>query len=318
MTPTLLHRYQNGNITVSLYADGTKIRYCPDAEERPAFAESIDLKITGYCDMDGYCTWCHEGSNRHGVHADSDWLHYFVGTIPRGTELAIGGGNPMAYPRLMDLLELAQTQGLVANLTVNALHLRSWDVVDRLETFRTRRKIHGLGITWNPLRKQHIAELNFPHKVVHMIAGVHSVDDVALAVEMGLDRILILGYKAHNPDYQPRDLDAWREAVPSFSDLPAIISFDNLAVEQLDVRLTVNEATWNQHFLGPDGTSSMYVDAVTRTYARTSFGNPRHPIGALTAEDCFQEVQAERHGHDRATLRNTDDRGARTPVPTGQ
>lgn len=62
MKPTsakLLHTYQNGNVTVTLYEDGTKVREWPDGESpRVTHPESCDLKITQYCDLDSICVYC--------------------------------------------------------------------------------------------------------------------------------------------------------------------------------------------------------------------------------------------------------------------
>ena len=88
--------YRNGDTLVTLYQDGSKIRRFPDEGANPLFPESIDLKITDYCDAG--CAWCHEGSTRRGKHADLNLA--FLSTLRAGTEIAIGGGNPLDHPRL--------------------------------------------------------------------------------------------------------------------------------------------------------------------------------------------------------------------------
>jgi intein/homing endonuclease len=52
---TTINTYQNGNTTVTLMSDGTKIR---EYEGVPLVLhpESIDIKITDYCDMG--CSYC--------------------------------------------------------------------------------------------------------------------------------------------------------------------------------------------------------------------------------------------------------------------
>lgn len=64
----ILHRYINGNYTVTLLEDGTKIRYTKDNEFIPEFAENCDVKITDKCD--GGCPMCYEGCTPNGKHAD--------------------------------------------------------------------------------------------------------------------------------------------------------------------------------------------------------------------------------------------------------
>jgi len=48
--------YTNGNYNVAMLSDGTKIRSCKDGKMIPAFAESIDVKVTNKCDMN--CKFC--------------------------------------------------------------------------------------------------------------------------------------------------------------------------------------------------------------------------------------------------------------------
>ena len=93
-TCSLLAKYKNGNYTVRLFSDGTKIRFTLDDEFNAMFPESIDIKITNYCDIS--CLMCHEDSSTKGVHGNLE--HPFLDTLVAGTELAIGGGNPLSHP----------------------------------------------------------------------------------------------------------------------------------------------------------------------------------------------------------------------------
>ena len=47
----LIGEYINGNYTVKIYEDGTKIRETKEDEFISSFPESIDLKITNRCNM---------------------------------------------------------------------------------------------------------------------------------------------------------------------------------------------------------------------------------------------------------------------------
>jgi hypothetical protein len=48
--------YKNGNYTVLLFSDGTKVRYNNYESLIPAFAESHDIHISQKCD--GGCEFC--------------------------------------------------------------------------------------------------------------------------------------------------------------------------------------------------------------------------------------------------------------------
>ena len=52
----LLGVYKNGNYTVKILSDGTKIRETEEDDFIPAFAENCDVKITDKCD--GGCPFC--------------------------------------------------------------------------------------------------------------------------------------------------------------------------------------------------------------------------------------------------------------------
>lgn len=55
-TAKLLGAYTNGNYKVILLSDGTKIRHNNSNELIPDDVESMDIKITDYCDMN--CPMC--------------------------------------------------------------------------------------------------------------------------------------------------------------------------------------------------------------------------------------------------------------------
>ena len=45
----LLSKYNNGNYTVEIYDNGTKIRETKEEDFIASFPENIDIKITNYC-----------------------------------------------------------------------------------------------------------------------------------------------------------------------------------------------------------------------------------------------------------------------------
>ena len=102
MKKQIIAKYTNGNYKVQILSDGTKIRYTKDNAFKPEFPESIDVKITDYCDMG--CAYCHELSTPKGKHANLDILLEVLKPLLPGTELAIGGGNPLFHPNLLPFL----------------------------------------------------------------------------------------------------------------------------------------------------------------------------------------------------------------------
>lgn len=90
----LIGTYKNGNYTVAIFDDGTKIRRTNDDEFIPSFSESIDFKITNYCDAG--CAYCHENSTKNGLHGDIMNMK-FIDTLHPYTEIACLSGDTIVY-----------------------------------------------------------------------------------------------------------------------------------------------------------------------------------------------------------------------------
>lgn len=285
----LLSERSNGNVTVRLYRDGTREREW-EGEACPEFPDSLDLKITDYCDLAAICGYCHEASTKAGQHASTERIAAMMDTVPSGVEIAIGGGNPLAHPELPAILEHMQRRGLIPNLTVNQLHCRSPILRDILE----RELIYGLGISWRDARRsvpEHVRL--FPGLVLHLIAGVDDPDEVPRDWE----RVLVLGYKSFRKgaDWHGTHVEAslrkWFHQLPVLvQDFP-YIAFDNLAIEQLKVeRLFCDRSDYERMYQGDEGTHSFYIDAVTETFALSSSSPERWPVSEEVA-DMFQRVR---------------------------
>ena len=111
----MLATYTNGNTRVTIDHNGTKTRrYRSDQPVKLDHPESIDVKITNYCDLG--CEYCHENSTVEGEHADIEVLLNTLSTLPRGVELAIGGGNPLSHPDIIPLLTRLKSMGFIVNI----------------------------------------------------------------------------------------------------------------------------------------------------------------------------------------------------------
>lgn len=139
----LYKTYKNGNYTVQLFSDGTKIRLLDkdETEFKPVFPENIDLKISDKCSIG--CAYCHENSCPEGkvargldkdfyldplkeyeLRIDNNNFNYFLLNCKPGTELAIGGGALSELNEQLWLFLAACYQyGIIANITVNSIEL---------------------------------------------------------------------------------------------------------------------------------------------------------------------------------------------------
>lgn len=281
--------YQNGGFHVQLFSDGTKVR---TGEGLPDFPESIDVKITNQCDM--ACPYCHESSVPEGKHADLDVLLEVLEGLPAGVELAIGGGNPLAHPHLVNFLEDLKVRGLIANITINQGHLGPYRaLINRLIDSEL---VKGIGLSvWHKNYKEveAIAKLS-PNVVAHVIAGVNTPDVIDELLAVGVSKVLVLGYKQFgfgvhyfSPDVELKK-DAWKSHLRSLFS-KCTLSFDNLAIEQLNVREHFTEEGWNEFYMGDDFTFTMYIDAVTQNYAPTSRSNDRTRFSQKTLFEYFKK-----------------------------
>lgn len=299
-TSKLLHSYINGNVSVQLFEDGSKIREY-DGEPAPVFPESMDVKITNYCDAG--CTYCHEMSTLSGQHANLEDGLVLFGDLPPGVELALGGGNPLSHNGLSQFLEQSASRGLVCNLTVNAFHIRK--SMDQLKEYLDKKWLHGLGISYNPALLDSCvmgAKLT-QNAVFHIILGVHTPKDVKrLLWAYPGAKILFLGYKHYGrgKTYHTSRVDEclyrWNvEVHEMLHQNKSILSFDNLAIEQLKLRrFFADNDMWKLFYMGDDGLFTMYVDLVKLEYARSSISTLRFGIADVnttTTASMFDKVR---------------------------
>jgi hypothetical protein len=290
---TIINTYKNGNTSVTLFNDGTKVR---EYEGIPDIVhpESIDVKITNYCDLG--CAYCHESSTTEGKHADLDKLLEVLSDLPSGVELAIGGGNPLSHPGLVEFLTKLKERGIYANLTVNQGHLKPYQ--DLIKYLIKDDLVKGLGISITSNNFKYVEPLLklTDNIVYHLIAGVNEVEAMDKLISMGKCKVLVLGYKTfgfgvkyHNPKVE-QNIRRWYMYLPKYFG-KSIISFDNLAIEQLNVRRLFTDKGWDKFYMGDDFTFTMYIDAVKQHYAPTSRNSYRKSFSEYALLDYFKNYR---------------------------
>lgn len=288
----LIGKYQNGNYTVSIFDDGTKIRENDLDFFDATFPESMDIKITNRCNMG--CKFCHEDSKCDGAHGDI-MSESFIDRLHPYTELAIGGGNVLEHPDFYDFLVKCKNLKLICNTTIRQEHfMQNLDFIRKL---RDEGLIYGLGISLsNPWQDGFIdAVKEFPNAVIHVINGIVTMQEIEELRYHKL-KILILGYKEFRRGEKLYETDA-RVSIDElkqdlYNYLPEIVyrgwfdvvSFDNLGIKQLNPQRIMSKEAWDEMYMGDDGldgemtSASMYVDLVKREFARNSCAVDRYPI----------------------------------------
>lgn len=86
-------------------------------DQKPNSPELIDLKVTTICHAD--CAFCYMSALPEGEHADLAWIKAQISSLPEPPfEIAIGGGEPTAWPDLIDFVHWCREQGIVPNAAV--------------------------------------------------------------------------------------------------------------------------------------------------------------------------------------------------------
>lgn len=245
---------------------------------------------------------CHENSTVQGKHAESQFILDLFSSYPSGSELAIGGGNPLSFPDLTNVLEVFKNRGIISNLTVNSVHVRG--AASILSDYVKNKLIWGLGISYFPGRHEDCVKManENPNVVFHLIMGVHTVADLKrICNDVKNAKVLLLGYKQHgrgvayyNPDVE-KFLYEWYVRLHEFFKIQNLtVSFDNLGIRQMNLRRFFSDEEWSKFYMGDDGNFTMYVDAVKQEYAVSSTSKTRFKIGNKSVKEIFAHVRSIR------------------------
>lgn len=281
MSKEMLAHYKNGNYDVILLEDGTKIRYNKLDNLTPSFAESIDCTITTKCD--GGCEYCYLECNSNGVHADLN--QPFFDTLHEGQELALNG-NDLTHPDLVKFLARMKNNGVICNITLNQKHFMKHAIdIKQLEMLGL---IHGVGVSLTDSKDLNLyvnLEM-FDNVVVHTIDGLLTKEDIDNMSDKGI-KMLILGYKiiGRGVEYfNQHELDIdnnvkyLRDNIEEISKHFAVVSFDNLSLQHLDMKSKLSEKEWDALYMGDEGQYTFFIDAVNKKFAVSSLTEEKYDL----------------------------------------
>ena len=273
----LLGKYMNGNVSTSIFSDGTKERFTMDDEFRPTFAENMDIKICNRCSAG--CSYCHEGSTSGGK-LGNIMNEKFVDTLHPYQEVALGGGNVLEHPDLIPFLHKLKNKKVITNITLNQIHFEN--NLELVKNMVDQKLVYGLGVSLVNPTDEFINKIKeFPNAVVHVINGVVTSKEMLKLVDHEL-KVLVLGYKTlrRGEEYYKNKVESiaanqqWMyNNLPSLLNKFAVLSFDNLAIEQLEIEKRWREFSdepWDEFYAGDDGEFTYYIDMVERKFARSS------------------------------------------------
>lgn len=290
--------YKNGNFTTKIFSDGTKVRETEDDEFKAAFAENMDIKISNYCDMG--CKFCHEGSIKNGKHGDI-LNEKFIDTLHPYQEVALGGGDATSHPDLIPFLQKLKDRKVIVNMTVNQKHFEQKQ--DLIKKLVNEKLIYGIGVSLvNPTDEFISLVKQYPNAVIHVINGVLRHSDVEALADNDL-KMLILGYKHlrrgnewYNENHENIvNRQMWlKENLSDIISHFKVISFDNLAIEQLNLQRLMSKEEWDEFYMGDDGTMTYYIDMVECKFARSSTASFDKRYDLLdSVDEMFQKIVSE-------------------------
>lgn len=301
-------RYKNGNADVWLdLRDGTRIIEYPDNE--PLTLETplnIDIRVSTQCPY-GYnavtqqstCAFCHESALVNGQECHYATLLRVLmdANLPSGTEIALGVNE--VTDDLIQFVKNLYRLGLVVNITMNERYITEFGDT-RLKQLMPY--VFGLGISYRSLKgclslPDWIAD--YPHTVIHAINGIDNFDDIK---ELGVKyrKLLVLGEKDFGFNRGKVDLNTpshkqWKANIMQLTKIFDIVSFDNLGLQQLDIRGKITDKEYKSFY---QGEHSMYINAVEQYFApssRTRNGIERFDVTDLRSYFKHCETQGVSH-----------------------
>lgn len=292
----------NGNVRTSIFSDGTKERFTMDDEFHPAFAENMDIKICNRCSAG--CNYCHEGSTPDGKLGDI-MNEKFIDTLYPYQEVALGGGNILEHPDLIPFLHKLKNKKVITNITLNQIHFEN--NLELVKDMVDQKLVYGLGVSLVNPTDEFINKIKeFPNAVIHVINGIFTEQDYDVLKGHGL-KILILGYKdlRRGSEYLLRagseihDNQKWLENhINDMVNKFDVISFDNLAIEQLHIKEqwgNLSDGEWDEFYAGDDGTITYFIDMVERKFAKSSTAQFDKRYDLLdNVDDMFKIIQNEK------------------------
>lgn len=292
-----LGSYINGNYKVTIYEDGTKVRFTKDDDFIPDFSENCDVKITDKCSVG--CPFCYEGCTSNGKHANllSEDVLNIIESLHPYTEIALNG-NDMDHPQLLEFLVKLNEKNVIPNITVNAKQFV--DNFEKIKTLKDNDMIYGIGISYNKEDRECIRLASMlKDTVFHTIVGVTSPKIYSELINNRC-KVLILGYKELQRGIAFKESNKefeifmkWlKDNLDYLIKNAEVVSFDNLALEQLDVKSHLTDKEWETFYMGDDGSFTFYIDLVKMEYAKNSLSKERFPINGKNIDEMFKHIKS--------------------------
>lgn len=288
--------FKNGNAEIEIQQDGTRIIEFED-QLKLDWPLNIDIRVSNRCSFgynpktnSAFCSFCHEEARTDGSECNYEILKDKLKDLPAGIELAIGGNQ--FIDQLLGFLIWCHSKGFICNLTVNQGHLQR--DIENISIALNHNFIKGLGISYRSELSWKVPTefLEYSNTVFHVIAGIDSVHDILTLAERGVKKVLILGEKNFgfnegNVDLKSQSHKEWYWNVRKLFDTFDVVSFDNLALEQLNIKRFFPADKYDEFF---QGERSLYINAVDGYFAPSSRSNEKTDWNETTIQNYFKQL----------------------------
>lgn len=289
----MLRKYKNGNALITISEDGTReIEFSGKLELD--FPLNLDIRVSTTCSFaDNICKgFCHERAVRKGFNCDFIALQEILSPLPKGIELAIGS-NEMTED-LMAFVNWCNQRDYICNITANQGHLIR-DFNNLSKVLFEDNSVKGLGISYREKLKWNIPKtlLDYPNTVFHVIAGIDRIENILSLKDKGVRKVLVLGekdfgYNEGKVNLKSQNHKEWFWWIGKLFDTFEVVSFDNLALEQLNIKRFFTNNDWNTF---NQGEHSFYINAVEQYFSPSSRSNYKRGWNKLSIRDYFKLKQ---------------------------
>lgn len=292
----MLKKYNNGNAIVSIDDDGSRVIEYENTLSL-TYPLNIDIRVSTQCSFGfnpktntAFCDFCHESARTDGSECNYEELQQKLIGLPEGIELAIGANN--VTPKLIQFIMWCDSHNYIVNLTINQGHLKRDS--EFLKLLINNQLIKGLGISYRSTLKWDVPQfiLDYKNTVFHVITGIDSFHNVESLSKKGVKKILVLGEKDFGFNHGKVDLTSrlhkeWFWWVRNMFNVFDVVSFDNLALQQLKINRFFSQSNWE---VFNQGEHSFYINAVDGYFAPSSRSNLKSHWNLCSVTDYFKLI----------------------------
>jgi hypothetical protein len=290
--------WQNGNATVTTERNGTR-SVMWDGDLKLEYPLNVDIRVSTQCEFGrnpktgkAVCSFCHESAVTDGTECDYGLLLQILTPLPAGVELAIGMNQ--YTDNFHAFLGQCKLRGWIVNVTINQGHLKKWG--KQLALMIDEGVVAGVGVSFRPnMAVLDSPIVTLPNTVVHVIAGIDDFDRVSSLADSGVKKLLVLGEKDFGFNKgkviisSPNHLK-WKWKIHTLFSLFDVVSFDNLALQQLNVKRFFTDKDWATFY---QGEHSFYINAAEGYFSPSSRSPQRVSANTTNIVDYFHTLSKE-------------------------